>query len=172
MLDARDAEDIRLLEQGDFAGLLAKYEPVIVGRCVAAMKGDDQAFDVAQKVMLRLYVEFERGKRYGELPYRVVVRKVIDWTLREHWSGRDTTAPLPEDWDPRPGAGADEDVVARDFIRDFLATLAETERRVFELSMLGFRPEEIAEQLEMNTNAVYQRLHHARKKLRERLEDG
>ena len=172
MLDARDAEDIRFLEQGDFAGLLAKYEPVIVGRCVAAMKGDDQAFDVAQKVMLRLYTEFERGKRYGDLPYRVVVNKVIDWTLREHWTGRDTSVPLPDDWEPRGGERADDEVVARDFIRDFLATLGETERRVLELSLLGFKAEEIAEEFDMNPNAVYQRLHQARKKLKERLEDG
>src|SRR5918999_391894 len=54
MLHARDAEDTRLLDSGDLAGLVR---------------------------------EFNRGKRYGETPYRVVVHKVVDWTLGEYFPG-------------------------------------------------------------------------------------
>src|SRR5919108_1527025 len=91
MLDARDAEDIQLLDDGDLAGLLAKYQPLVIGRCVAKLRGHADAEDVAQNVMLRLVSEFRRGKRYGETPYRVVVHQVIDWTVREYFQGKDTT---------------------------------------------------------------------------------
>ena len=86
MADARDAEDTQWLEEGDagLARLLAKYEPVILGRCMARLKGADAAFDVAQTVMLRLVDEFRRGKRYP-VPYRVVVHQVIGWTLNDHF---------------------------------------------------------------------------------------
>lgn len=63
MPDARDAEDTRLLEEENLAALLARYEPVIRGRCVTRLRGDAAAEDVAQDVMLRLVAEFHRGKR-------------------------------------------------------------------------------------------------------------
>jgi hypothetical protein len=59
MDDGRDAEDARLLDRGDHARLLAKYEPVIVGRCVAALRGSLDAEDVAQDVKTRLWREFK-----------------------------------------------------------------------------------------------------------------
>lgn len=80
MPDARDAEDTRLLEEGNLAALLAKYQPVILGRCIARLRGDEAAEDVAQDVMLRLMAEFRRGKRYP-VPYRVVVHQVGDQKL-------------------------------------------------------------------------------------------
>ena len=64
MNDGRDAEDARLLDSGEHARLLATYEPVIIGRCVAALRGSLDAEDVAQDVKLRLWGELSRGKRY------------------------------------------------------------------------------------------------------------
>ena len=58
MNDGRHAEDARLLDSGEHARLLATYEPVIIGRCVAALRGSLDAEDVAQDVRLRL-----RGER-------------------------------------------------------------------------------------------------------------
>jgi DNA-directed RNA polymerase specialized sigma24 family protein len=57
MNDGRDAEDARLLDSGEHARLLAPYEPVIIGRCVAALRGSLDAEDVAQDVKLRLWRE-------------------------------------------------------------------------------------------------------------------
>lgn len=74
MRDERDAEDARMLEDGDIAGLLAGYQDVIVGRCIARLRGDDAAYDVAQDVMHRLLAEFRRGKRYS-VPYRESVAR-------------------------------------------------------------------------------------------------
>ena len=65
-------DDEALLAARDHARLLAKYEPVIVQRCVAALRGHSDAEDVAQDVKLRLWRELQAGKTYP-VPYRVVV---------------------------------------------------------------------------------------------------
>jgi RNA polymerase sigma factor (sigma-70 family) len=169
--DERDAEDARLLEKGDIAGLIAAYHGIIVGRCIARLRGDDAAYDVAQNVMLRLVAEFKRGKRYT-VPYRVVVHQVIDWTLKEHFEERDTAVPLPEGWEPAV-EDASEAVLSRYYLTDLLATLPGETRKVMELRYLdGLEIEQIAERLGLTRNAVDQALHRGHAKLREGLADG
>ena len=165
MAHERDGEDTRLLEEGNFATLLAKYAPVILGRCQARLPGDDAAYDVAQDVMLRLTAEFRRGKRY-RVPYRVVVHQVIGWTLQEHFAGADTSLPLDERWDVgTDDADLAELVEHHDLAQEF-ATLPERQRQVCELRYLGgLEPEQIAEKLGIKRNAVDQALHNAHKKL-------
>src|SRR5919108_5499213 len=172
MLDARDADDTRLLEEGDLAGLLAKYEPTILGRCVAKLHGHPDAEDVAQNVMLRLVAEFNRGKRYGETPYRVVVHKVVEWTVKDYFEGRRIDAELPEDWDVGEGDFTEE-LVSRYYVAGLLEPLPEREREVMiRFYMLGQDPLQIADELGIERNAVDQALHRARKRLREDAEDG
>jgi RNA polymerase sigma factor (sigma-70 family) len=168
--DERDAQDARLLENGDIAGLLAAYHQIIVGRCIARLRGDD-AFDVAQNVMLRLLAEFKRGKRYS-VPYRVVVHQVIDWTLKEHFQKQDTSVPLPEGWEPAV-EDSSEAVVYRYYLTDLFATLPPQTRKVLELRYIhGLEIEQIAERLGLTRNAVDQALHRGHAKLREVLADG
>ena len=172
MLDARDAEDTRLLEEGDLAGLLAKYEPTILGRCVAKLRGHPDAEDVAQNVMLRLVAEFSRGKRYGDTPYRVVVHKVVEWTVGDYFEGRSTTAELPHDWDPG-SADFSEELVSRYYVADLFEPLPEREQQVMErYYLLGWDIEQIADDLAIDRNAVDQALHRGRKRLREALTHG
>jgi RNA polymerase sigma-70 factor (ECF subfamily) len=169
---ARDAEDTRLLEQGDLAGLLAKYEPTILGRCVAKLRGHRDAEDVAQNVLLRLVAEFSRGKRYGETPYRVVVHKVVDWTVADYFEGRSTAAELPADWDPG-AADFSEELVSRYYVADLLGPLPEREQQVMErFYLLGWNIQQIADDLAIDRNAVDQALFRGRARLREVLTDG
>src|SRR5438552_11562727 len=49
-----DADDAKLLQDRRIDVLLAKYEPIILGRCIARLNGDLAAEDVAQNVLLRL----------------------------------------------------------------------------------------------------------------------
>jgi RNA polymerase sigma factor (sigma-70 family) len=166
MRDERDAEDARLLEEGDIAGLLAAYSDIIVGRCVARLRGDDAAYDVAQDVRHRLLAEFRRGKRY-KVPYRVVVHKVIDWTLSEHFEGRNTAVPLPDNWEP-PVDDSTESVLSRYYLVDLFGSLPERTRRVLELRYVGgLEIEQIADRLGLTRNAVDQALHRGHAKLRE-----
>src|SRR5215210_7766751 len=82
---ARDAEDVRLLERGEYGRLLSAYYPVVVGRCLVRVREEGRAYDVAHDVVERLLAELRRGRSYG-VPFRVVVHKVIDWKLREHFT--------------------------------------------------------------------------------------
>ena len=70
-----DAADAALLAAGEHARLLAKYEPVILGRCIARLKGHPDVEDVAQDAKLRLWRELQAGKKVpGARPGGKVVR--------------------------------------------------------------------------------------------------
>ena len=167
-----DAEDAQLLAAGDIGALLAKYDPTIRGRCVARLRGGPDADDVAQNVRLRLLDEFHRGRRYGSLPYRVVVNQVITWTVGDYFAGRRTDAPLPETWEP-----AEDDfspaVYSREWLAGVFAALPERQREVLELRYLhGLEHVEIAERLGIERNAVDQALFNGHTKLREAFVHG
>jgi RNA polymerase sigma factor (sigma-70 family) len=165
-----DAEDTQLLRDRDIASLLAKYEPVILGRCIARIRTLD-AEDVAQNVMARLLAELRKQKSYG-VPYRVVVHQVIGWTISDYFEGCPTDLPLPEDWDPEVESEG-EGVLARYYLEDLLAPLPDQTRRVLELRYVrGLEADQIASELGMTPNAVHQRLHQGHKALREALTHG
>jgi RNA polymerase sigma-70 factor, ECF subfamily len=166
-----DAEDARHLSDGDIAYLLAKYAPAVRARCVARLRGDLAADDVAQNVMLRLLAEFHRGRRYEGVPYRVVVHQVVGWTIDDHFAGRPTDAPLPDGWEP--SAHDEHPGLERVGLRALFGELPDKARHVCELRyLLGLEIEEIARQLGMTRNAVDQALHRAHARLRDLVVDG
>ena len=160
-------DDDALLASGDHARLLARCEPVIVQRCVARLRGSLDAEDVAQDVKLRLWRELQAGKRYP-VPFRVVVHKVIQWTLKDHWAGRPTHVPLPEGWEPAWEDDPDGPII----VREMLGDLPPREREVWTLTVDGLDPEQIAARLGIERNAVDQALYRGRQKLREKLAGG
>ena len=171
MHDAREAEDRRLLENGEHQQLVEGYYGVIVERCQARVPAQD-ALDVAANVVLRLLDELKRGKTYPGTPYRVVVHMVIGWKIKEHFA--------PDRWrdaelDERlmrelPLEGLEDDL---DFALDLpwlLDGLAERERQVAELRIgEELSPAEIAERLGITRNNVDQAWNRAKSRLRERL---
>jgi RNA polymerase sigma factor (sigma-70 family) len=159
--------DEALLESGDHARLIARYETIIVQRCVSKLRGHPDAEDVAQDAKLRLWKELQAGRRYG-VPYRVVVHKVIEWTLKDYWGGRDTTAPLPEHWEPSVEDDPDGPLI----VHEMLAQLPQREREVWELFMDGLGHDQIAAELGIARNNVDQALHRGRVKLKEMLARG
>ena len=166
MWDADDRDDHELLERGEIARLLAKYQPVVVARCVARVRNAD-AEDVAQNVMLRIFGEYARGKRWEGHPFRVIVHQVIGWTIGEYFQGQDYTKPLPEDWDPGNPDFTDA-VVARNYVSELVSQLGERERTIAELHFFeDLGAEEIARRVDSNRNAVDQALFRIRGKLRE-----
>lgn len=144
-------DDEALLASGDHARLLACYETVVVQRCVARLRGHLDAEDVAQDVKLRLWKELQAGKTYP-VPFRVVVHKVIGWTLGDYWAGRDTTVPLPEGWEP----SFEDDPDGSMIVRETLAELPKREQQVWTLWMEGLSPDQIAERLRITRNNVDQ----------------
>jgi len=170
MHDARDAEDALLLEARDHVALLAAYHDVVVQRCLVGTR-DESGYDVAQNVFMRLWKELVRGKTYG-VPYRVVVHKVVDWTLKQHFTGRPTDVPLPEGWDPVDASDAYAEVEGRD-LDSLWADLPEGAREVLDLRYgEGLEIDEVAARLGKTRNAVDQALHRAHDTLRGRIGDA
>ena len=168
MRDARDAEDALLLQNGDHAALIAAYHEVVVQRCRIAVRSE-AGYDVAQNVFERLLKELARGKRY-RVPYRVVVHKVVDWTVKEHFQGRPTDVALPDGWDPADEADPYGSLGDDAALEDLFAELPEGTRRVLDLRYReGLEIDEIAERLGMTRNAVDQALHRGHSRLRERV---
>jgi RNA polymerase sigma factor (sigma-70 family) len=170
MHGARDAEDALLLDQGDHATLLAAYADVVVQRCLVGTRSED-GYDVAQDVFVRLVAELSRGKGY-DVPYRVVVHRVVDWTLKDHFAGRSTDVPLPDGWEPVDPSDPYAEVDESD-LDTLWADLADGDRDVLDLRyMRGLDVTEIADRLGKTRNAVDQALHRAHTKLRERIGHG
>ena len=168
MRDANDLDDSQLLAAEDIGGLLARYEPVIVGRCIAKLRGSLDAEDVAQDVRLRLLDEFRREKRYGGLPYRVVVHQVIGWTIADYFAGRRTDVPLPEGWEPTGGTDPADEVVSRGWVEWVVSQVDGKDGQIFTMRYRDLlEPAEIAKRLKMLPNAVYQALSRGTAKLRE-----
>lgn len=167
-----DAADAALLAHGEHARLLAKYEPVILGRCVARLHGHPDAEDVAQDAKLRLWRELQAGKQYP-VPFRVVVHQVVSWTIADHFGGRPTHVPLPEGWDLADPSDDLGELLDRDVVSALLDGLQGKTRQVMELRYLErLEVAEIAERLAMKRNAVDQALHRGHDKLRNTLAGG
>src|SRR5215210_3989434 len=130
MPDVRDAEDALNFQTGDVAALLAPYLEIIHQRCLIAVR-DGQGEDIAQNVYLRLLREHQAGRRYT-VPYRVVVHKVVDWTIQAHFQGLPADFPLPDDFELADEGGVGE-VEDEDELAQLFAELPDGERRVCEL---------------------------------------
>ena len=164
MHDARDAEDSRLLDAHDHAKLLATYYPVILERCRVRLR-DPDAWEVAHAVVDRLLRELSRGKRYP-VPFRVVVHKVIDWKIKEHFAGG-SCGTLPEEWDA-PGPDAYAEFEERFDLGRLFARLPERDGEVMRLRYLDLlEPAEVAALLGISANAVHQALWRGHQALRE-----
>jgi RNA polymerase sigma factor (sigma-70 family) len=168
MHDARDAEDQRLLETREHKLLLAGYFTPVRDRCFFRLGTREAGDEAAQRVFLRLWSELKAGKSY-RVPYRVVVWMVTEWTLRGFSPVR-AEGELPDEWDAAaPDAFGEWE---NDYdLSALFADLPARQRQVLDLRYcLGLTPAEIAAQLEIEPNAVYQALHNGHAKLRERLD--
>jgi RNA polymerase sigma factor (sigma-70 family) len=170
MRDARDAEDERLLAEGEIDRLLASWVETISDVCFVRMRGP-VAEDVAQAVCERLWRELKAGRhRDGRYPFRVIVHSVIKWVCKGWYEPGWQESELFD----LDGAAPDESeaVVVEVTLEQFVATLPPGDGEVARLSYLeGLEPGEVAERLEKKPNAVYQAIHRNAKKLREWLEE-
>jgi RNA polymerase sigma factor (sigma-70 family) len=166
---ARDDADNRLLEAGEHSKLVESYYGHILRRARAGTRSEHDALDVAAEVAVRLLDELKRGRRYS-VPYRVVVNKVIDWKVKEHYQPRRfTEVELGEHDNPAP-----DPYVEFESQYDLAALLEGFPAGEHDVVVLriqhGLTPAEIAERLGMNRNAVDQAWHRAKQRLRERVE--
>jgi RNA polymerase sigma factor (sigma-70 family) len=161
-----DDIDARLVAEGDWDRLFAKYYPIVLNRARLQLRNDGDACEVAQRVSERIYREISNGKIYP-VPFRVVVHQITNWMLKAFSKERSShrADPLTEEIEGRPDtdiAGVEE----RDWLESLFAHLPKREREVMRLRYLeGYTIEEIARQLEISRNAVDQALHRARRRL-------
>jgi RNA polymerase sigma factor (sigma-70 family) len=168
MHDARDVEDKRLLESGEHKILLAGYFHAVRERCFLRLRDRDAGDEAAQRVFDRLVSELARGKTY-DVPFRVVVHMVTDWTLRGFYPAAKQDDSLPEGWDPEAPDAFEhvDDVLTFDGLVDGLPP---RQREVVDLLYReGLSHDQIADRLGVKHNAVDQALHNAHKKLAEKL---
>jgi RNA polymerase sigma factor (sigma-70 family) len=165
MHDARDAEDTRLLEAGEYGLLVEGYYGVILDRCAAAVRRGDPV-DVAHEVVVRLLGELKRGRRY-RVPFRVVVHQVITWKIKEHFAPGKVREVEIDEWLALATDGSQDQLDLHDPFDAWLAGLSELEQTVLRLHYvddLDFQ--EIARRLDKTPNAVHQIHHRALEKLR------
>ena len=166
MHDARDAEDTRLLEAGEIGLLVEGYLGVIYDRCRLKLRGSEHTEDVAHDVILRLLGELKRGRRY-RVPFRVVVHKVIDWKVKEHFQATRYEEEL-EDWFLVASTESASPIEADSGFDAMLDGLTDLEAQVVQLSYgdddLDFQA--IAAVLGKEPNAVHQIHYRALAKLR------
>ena len=170
MRDARDAEDNRLLENGEIDLLLAGWHETIVGSCIAKMRGP-VGHDVAQAVCERLWKELKAGKhRTGRWPFRVIVYQVIGYVCAGWYEKGWGEGELIE----IDGAADDTftgDVELQLTLDAFVATLPPEDGKVAHLWLLErLESDEIAERLGKLPNAIYQARSRINPRLREWLE--
>ena len=159
MHDARDAEDKRLFEAGEFPLLLESYYGVILDRCRARVRNEGDAVGVAAEVVIRLLTELKRGKTYA-VPFRVVVHQVTSWKIKEFFTpGRVTEVELDE----LLGGSHDGGFASVESDFDLERLFAELPPRDQEIATLRWRKSmeigEIAANLSLKRNAVDQSLH-------------
>jgi RNA polymerase sigma-70 factor (ECF subfamily) len=168
MHDARDAEDKRLLQEGEHKLLLAGYFHPVREQCFIALRDQDAADEATQRVFVRLLGELRRGKTY-RVPFRVVVWNVTKWILQSFYLPAKRDAALPEGWDPAAPDAFDEWEDKHD-LGLLLADLPARQREVLDLAYReGLSPAQIAERLGIKRNAVDQALHNGHKRLAEKL---
>jgi DNA-directed RNA polymerase specialized sigma24 family protein len=170
MRDARDAEDIRLLESGEIDLLLAGWYETIVARCIARMRGP-VGHDVAQFVCERLWRELKGGRhRDGRWPFRVIVHKVIGYVCAGWYEKGWGELELIEIDGPTDD-GFTGEVELQLTLEEFVTTLPPADGEVARLWLLErLEADQIAERLGKEPNAVYQARFRITPRLREWLE--
>jgi RNA polymerase sigma factor (sigma-70 family) len=172
MHDARDAEDKRLLDQGEHKQLVANYFDTVRTLARARANNAHDGDEIASIVFLRLLRELEGGKRYP-LPFRLVVPLVVRWCAHGYYGSRERDPlALPDDWEGEPTDGVAEWVERTDLSALFSRLPGRAQEVATLRYLVGLSHDEIAEQLEVERNTVDQALWRAHQKLRELVADA
>lgn len=165
-----DAEDARLLAEGELNEVLARHLPALLKRAQARMS-HGEAQDCVQDAMIRVVRDHRRLGRF-DLPIRVILHKRLTWQINDQFDARPNEAALPEDWHQEVQEPGYDELASRDYVEQLLDHLDGKQRRVAEALYLdGLSIQEIADRFDMTRNAVDQALHRVHRRLKEILDE-
>lgn len=152
------------MDRATFSRVVRELRPNMVGLAVTILEDQDDAADVVQTALLRVYAALDSIRDDGAIGaflLKTVRNQAIDFVRAEaaERSKLDNAAP----YYPKLVASAEPPI---DLPRA-LARLAPTRRAVVTLSAQGYSPSEIAARLGIGASAAKMRLHRARNDLRE-----
>jgi RNA polymerase sigma-70 factor (ECF subfamily) len=171
-----DAELVARARTGDreaFGELVWRYQDT-VHTLATRLVGPDLAADVAQEALIRAWramPRFRGDSAFGTWLHRITVNTA--WTLRKR-AARHEAWPLDDRFED-PGLSPEHAgmmVHLRARLRHEISDLVPGQRAVLVLrDIYGWSHAEVARELGISQTTAKVRLHRARKKLRERLED-
>jgi len=149
-----------------FTVFLRSHSNLIWSMCRDASHGNwEQCRDLFQDVSLRLWQHFDELRPDAQPHER---KAWVEWQTRhvlEHAGRRQRPEPLSELPEQADG-DALVDVEIRTLINDLLVQLQPDERQLVQMRLEGYSANEIAKEMGLSRDAVYQRMHRALAKAR------
>ncbi|NQV05313.1 sigma-70 family RNA polymerase sigma factor [bacterium] len=168
-------ERARSGDQAAFSELVWRHQDAMF-TLATRLVGPDLAPDVTQEALLRAWralPKFRGEARFSTWLHRITVNAA--WTQRKR-AARHEAVPLIEDTheDTAPGPEfAGEMVDVRAGLREAIESLSDGQRAVVVLrDVYGWTNQEVADELDITRTTAKVRLHRARMKLREILEEA
>ena len=150
----------------DYKSFMRRHQQTVWRVCYDFAHGDiPRCEDMVQEVWIMLWLKFDTMNSQSEWQQRVWVRRVtrsvrVDLYRREHPPLEPITAEMEE-----TVATEESDVAER--IDDLFSALTPDEQRLMRMRLEGYSAEEIAAELKIEANAVYQRVNRIMNKLRQ-----
>ena len=149
-----------------FTAFLRGYSALIWSMCRDAAHGDRElCCDLFQDVSLRLWQHFSELRSDAQ-PHEQ--KAWVEWQARHvlhHAGRRQRPKPIGELPD-QPDNDAYVDIEIRILINDLLTQLQPDERQLLQMRMAGYSASEIAKEMGLSRDAVYQRMHRTLMKAR------
>jgi len=180
-------QDPKLLEDADllklsidrpalFEELVGRYQRVFVRKAASILGNEDDAHDVVQETFVRIYVAAKRfkpqaGASFSSWAYTILVNQCYTAYRKNQ-----RTSAVSLDFEPefvesipdQAGLAALENGLNADYLARMLSKLPVLLRRAVELHFLkGVPQKEIAVQEGVSHGVIRQRIHRAKKELRE-----
>ncbi len=172
--------------RADFDTIFREFQPKIL-HYVSRLAGSHDAEDITQEVFEKVSQRLESFRGESELStwlYRIATNTALDKIKSRQFSRRDKESALEEQsnvedqdlWTGQKKRPVDHDLIKKEMsecVKEFVHMLPADYRSVILLSELeGFRNREIADILRISLDAVKIRLHRARARLKELLDQG
>ncbi len=173
MLPSDEAAAIEACRNGDrnaFRRLVEQYEREAMGHALALLRHREDALDAVQEAFLdafRALDAFDVRRRFYPWFYTLLRHRCFKARSRRNRHG---TEEAPAD---RLLAAVGHDPADRDALEVALASLSAEDREILMLRHLdGLSYDELSARLEIPRGTVMSRLHHARRRLRQRWESA